>query len=149
VNQSHTDPHCHDIHYFTPRLIIESTALVSDETVVCACINDCLDENVLASLQQKGGKLIDTKAIISALKAGEIGLLGQDVYEEEAVFYEDLSSSVIQDDQLSRLLTFLNVIVTSHQAFFTKKAMLKIAQTTLSNIIAFEKDGTVENPVDA
>jgi D-lactate dehydrogenase len=94
------------------------------------------------------GKLIDTKAIINALKIGKIGLLGLDVYEEEeAVFFEDLSSSVIQDDQLSRLLTFPNVIVTSHQAFFTKEAMLKIAQISLSNITAFEKDGSVENAV--
>lgn len=96
------------------------------------------------------GKLIDTKAIIQALKLGKIGLLGLDVYEEEEdVFFEDLSSTVLQDDQLSRLLTFPNVIITSHQAFFTKEAMLKIAQVTLTNISRFEHDGILENEVVA
>ena len=96
------------------------------------------------------GKLIDTKAIIQALKLSKIGLLGLDVYEEEEdIFFEDLSSTVLQDDQLSRLLTFPNVIITSHQAFFTKEAMLKIAQVTLSNISRFEHDGILENEVVA
>ena len=94
------------------------------------------------------GKLIDTKAIIAALKVGKVGLLGLDVYEEEeALFYEDLSSTVIQDDQLSRLLTFPNVIITSHQAFFTREAMGKIAQVTLSNISNFSQHGTLENGI--
>jgi D-lactate dehydrogenase len=96
------------------------------------------------------GKLIDTKAIIQALKLSKIGLLGLDVYEEEEdIFFEDLSSTVLQDDQLSRLLTFPNVIITSHQAFFTKEAMLKIAQVTLSNISRFEHNGILENEVVA
>lgn len=94
------------------------------------------------------GKLINTQAAISALKTGHIGLLGLDVYEEEeAFFYEDLSSSVIQDDQLARLLTFPNVIITSHQAFFTQEAMVKIAQVTLANISRFEKNLKIENEV--
>jgi D-lactate dehydrogenase len=94
------------------------------------------------------GKLIDTAAVIKALKTGKIGLLGLDVYEEEeAVFFEDLSESIIQDDQLSRLLTFPNVIITSHQAFFTKEAMQQIAQISLSNISAFEKDGSLNNVI--
>jgi D-lactate dehydrogenase len=101
-------------------------------------------------LNTSRGKLIDTKAIIQALKTGKIGRLGLDVYEEEEhIFFEDLSSMVLQDDQLSRLLTFPNVIITSHQAFFTKEAMLKIAQVTLSNISNFEKDGTLDNEVKA
>ncbi|MFT4993509.1 MAG: D-lactate dehydrogenase [Paraglaciecola sp.] len=94
------------------------------------------------------GKLIDTQAIIAALKVGKVGLLGLDVYEEEEeLFYEDLSSTVIQDDQLSRLLTFPNVIITSHQAFFTQEAMSKIAEVTLSNISNFAKDGLLENGI--
>jgi D-lactate dehydrogenase len=94
------------------------------------------------------GKLIDTKAIISALKVGKVGLLGLDVYEEEeALFFEDLSSTVIQDDQLSRLLTFPNVIITSHQAFFTQQAMAKIAEVTLTNISRFGQDSTLENGI--
>lgn len=94
------------------------------------------------------GKLIDTKAVIQALKNGKIGLLGLDVYEEEeALFFEDFSSSVIQDDQFSRLLTFPNVIITSHQAFFTTEALEKIAQVTLRNISEFAQQGVVQNQV--
>jgi D-lactate dehydrogenase len=94
------------------------------------------------------GKLIDTKAVIQALKRGKVGLLGLDVYEEEeALFFEDFSPSVIQDDQLSRLLTFPNVIVTSHQAFFTQEAMQKIASVTLSNITEFATHNIIQNQV--
>ncbi len=94
------------------------------------------------------GKLVDTKAIINGLKSGKVGLLGLDVYEEEeALFFEDFSAQGIQDDLLARLTTFPNVIVTSHQGFFTQEAMLNIAQTTLSNISQFEQDGSAQNAV--
>lgn len=86
------------------------------------------------------GALIDTRAAIRALKSGKLGYLGLDVYEEEAdLFFQDLSSRVIQDDVFSRMLTFPNVIVTGHQAFFTRNAMVAIAQETLRNITAFEQ----------
>jgi D-lactate dehydrogenase len=86
------------------------------------------------------GALIDTPAVIAALKRGQIGYLGLDVYEEEeALFFEDLSSLIIQDDVFARLLTFPNVIVTAHQAFFTQEALRAIADTTLDNITAFEE----------
>lgn len=85
------------------------------------------------------GALVDTQAVIGALKSGKLGYLGLDVYEEEAdLFFEDLSDKVIQDDVFSRLLTFPNVLITGHQAFFTEEALHKIAQTTLNNITAFE-----------
>jgi D-lactate dehydrogenase len=85
------------------------------------------------------GALIDTAAVISALKSGKIGHLGLDVYEEEEkLFFEDLSREVIQDDVFARLLTFPNVLITAHQAFFTSEALQAIAQTTLRNISAFE-----------
>jgi D-lactate dehydrogenase len=114
-----------------------------------------INADTLASMQHgvtiintSRGKLIDTKAIIAALKTAKVGLLGLDVYEEEeAVFFEDLSSSVIQDDQLSRLLTFPNVIITSHQAFFTQEAMEKIARVTLQNISEFARCGSLENSI--
>lgn len=94
------------------------------------------------------GKLVDTKAIINALKNGKVGLLGLDVYEEEeAMFFEDFSAKGIQDDILARLTTFPNVIITSHQGFFTQEAMRNIAQTTLTNIDQFEKDGSTPNSV--
>ncbi len=86
------------------------------------------------------GGLIDTPAVIDGLKSGKIGALGLDVYEEEAdLFFEDLSSTVIQDDVFARLLTFPNVLVTGHQGFFTREALAKIAETTLANATAFER----------
>jgi D-lactate dehydrogenase len=89
------------------------------------------------------GKLIDTKAAIRALKSGKLGALGLDVYEEEAdLFFEDLSNRVIQDDVFSRMLTFPNVIITGHQAFFTETALKAIADETLANITAFERNET-------
>jgi len=94
------------------------------------------------------GALIDTKAVIEALKSGKIGYLGLDVYEEEAdVFFEDLSDKIIHDDVLARLLTFPNVIVTGHQAFFTQTALENIAKTTLSNITDFEKSQPCPNQI--
>jgi len=88
------------------------------------------------------GALIDTPAIIDALKAGRLRGLAIDVYEEEdRLFFEDHSADVMQDDTFARLLTLPNVIVTGHQAFFTDKALAEIARTTLDNITAFA-DGT-------
>ncbi len=84
------------------------------------------------------GKLIKSADLINGLKSGKIGSAGLDVYEEEAeYFFEDLSNRVLTDDILARLLTFNNVIITSHQGFFTKEAMLNIAQTTMNNIKNF------------
>jgi D-lactate dehydrogenase len=86
------------------------------------------------------GALIDTAAVIAALKSGRLGHLGLDVYEEEAdLFFEDLSDKVLRDDVFSRLLTFPNVLVTGHQAFFTEEALVNIADTTIANISAFER----------
>lgn len=88
------------------------------------------------------GAIVDTRAAIAGLKSGAIGLLGLDVYEEEAdLFFEDLSGQMLQDDIFARLLTFPNVLVTAHQAFFTSDAMTAIAEITLGNITAFAKDG--------
>lgn len=82
------------------------------------------------------GALVDTPALIDALKSGQLGYLGLDVYEEEAqLFFEDRSDLPLQDDVLARLLTFPNVIVTAHQAFLTREALDAIAATTLDNIV--------------
>lgn len=91
------------------------------------------------------GALVDTVAAIEGLKSGRLGSLGLDVYEEEEhLFFQDLSDRVIQDDVFSRLLTFPNVLVTGHQAFFTREALAAIAQTTLANVTAFERgEGTL------
>ncbi|WP_430445962.1 MAG: 2-hydroxyacid dehydrogenase [Pseudomonas piscis] len=84
------------------------------------------------------GGLVDTPALIDALKNGQLGYLGLDVYEEEAqLFFEDRSDLPLQDDVLARLLTFPNVIVTAHQAFLTREALAAIADTTLHNIASW------------
>lgn len=85
------------------------------------------------------GKLVDTRALIEALKEGRLGGVALDVYEEEeGIFFEDLSAQVLQDDELSRLLTFPNVLVTSHQAFLTREALVEIARVTTENILRFQ-----------
>ncbi len=84
------------------------------------------------------GALIETSAVVRALKNGRIGHLGLDVYEEESdLFFENLSDEIIQDDVFMRLLTFPNVLITGHQAFLTEEALQAIAATTLDNITAF------------
>jgi D-lactate dehydrogenase len=94
------------------------------------------------------GGLIDTRAVIDGLKSGQIGYLGLDVYEEEAdLFFEDRSQTVIQDDVFMRLLTFPNVVVTSHQAFFTQDALREIARVTALNLSQMEVGGDLENEV--
>lgn len=99
-----------------------------------------LMKNGVMLINTSRGALIDTKAVIEALKSEKIGYLGLDVYEEEAdLFFEDLSEKVIQDDIFMRLLTFPNVLITGHQAFFTAEAMSNIAATTWNNITAFEQ----------
>jgi D-lactate dehydrogenase len=96
------------------------------------------------------GKLIDTNALIKGLKTKKIGFAGLDVYEEESeYFYEDKSDFVMDDDILARLLSFNNVIVTSHQAFFTKEALSNIAETTLENIKDFVEGRPLLNEVKA
>jgi D-lactate dehydrogenase len=83
------------------------------------------------------GALIDTTALIEALKSGQLGGVALDVYEEEeGIFFEDLSGQVLQDDELARLLTFPNVLITSHQAFLTREALSDIARTTVANLEA-------------
>src|SRR6185503_10743228 len=84
------------------------------------------------------GALIDTKALIEALKSGRLGGVALDVYEEEeGVFFEDLSGQILQDDELARLLTFPNVLITAHQAFLTQEALGEIARVTVENLRAF------------
>ncbi|HCP13189.1 MAG TPA: hydroxyacid dehydrogenase [Planctomycetaceae bacterium] len=89
-------------------------------------------------LNTSRGGLIDTKALIQALKSGRIGAAGLDVYEEEeGIFFSDLSESGLQDDVLARLLTFPNVLITSHQAFLTCEALQNIAERTLQSLLEF------------
>lgn len=94
------------------------------------------------------GKLLDTAALINGLKSKKIGMAALDVYEEEAdYFFEDYSDKLLNDDVLARLLTFNNVLITSHQAFFTEEALSDIAEITLKNIRDFQRGREIENEV--
>lgn len=100
-------------------------------------------------LNTSRGGLIDTPAVIDGLKSKKIGNLGIDVYEEEDnLFFKDQSSEVLQDDTFARLLTFPNVLITGHQAFFTETALRQITETTLSNLDQLEDSEECDNLVD-
>jgi D-lactate dehydrogenase len=114
-------------------LTAESTHLLNTETI------GQMKKGAFV-LNTSRGKLIDTGAVLEALKSGRLGGVALDVYEEEeGVFFEDLSGQVLLDDELSRLLTFPNVLVTSHQAFLTHEALTEIARVTAENIIRVER----------
>jgi D-lactate dehydrogenase len=94
------------------------------------------------------GKLIDSKALLAGLKSGRVGAAGLDVYEEEErYFFEDFSASGVDDDVLARLMTFPNVLITSHQAFFTREALAHIAETTACNIRQFLDGAQLGNEI--
>ncbi len=113
-------------------LMNETYHLIHDHAV------KLMKKGVMLINTSRGG-LVDTKAVIKGLKQEKIGAMGLDVYEEEAaLFFEDHSGRIIQDDVFARLLTFPNVMITSHQAFLTKNALANIAETTLQNITDFE-----------
>jgi D-lactate dehydrogenase len=113
--------------------------IINDETIAM------MKKGVTLINTSRGG-LIDTKAVIKALKASHIAYLGIDVYEqEEKLFFRDLSSDIIQDDLIQRLMSFPNVLITAHQAFFTEDALSQISQTTLKNIKDFHEKGKLEN----
>lgn len=114
-----------------------------------------INENSIAKMQENTfiintsrGALIDTAALIEGLKSKKLGGAGLDVYEEESeYFFEDYSNEIVTDDDLQRLLSFPNVIMTSHQGFFTKEAVKAIAQVTMDNFNRFEK-GVIVNEVN-
>ncbi|MDH3345908.1 MAG: 2-hydroxyacid dehydrogenase, partial [Kiritimatiellaceae bacterium] len=90
------------------------------------------------------------KAVIEGLKSGKIGYMGLDVYEEEeGLFFEDKTFEMRLDDTFARLTTFPNVMITGHQAYFTREALTRIAETTLANLTAFTSNGELINRVTA
>jgi D-lactate dehydrogenase len=106
---------------------------------------DQMKTGVMLINTSRGG-LINTKAAIEGIKVGKIGYLGIDVYEqEEELFFADWSDSIIQDDAFQLLQSFPNVVITAHQAFFTRNALQNIAETTLSNISSFERGEELTN----
>jgi len=141
-----------EIAAFGVRYVSKSELFAESDIITLHCplvpaTHHLIDSDALAKMKPgtmlintSRGALIDTKAVIGALKSGQLGFLGMDVYEEEAdLFYRDLSSRVIEDDIFSRLLTFPNVLITGHQAFFTRNALEAIAKETLHNITLFER----------
>jgi D-lactate dehydrogenase len=104
-----------------------------------------MKDGVMLINTSRGG-LIDTKAVIKALKSRKIGYLGLDVYEQEAdLFFQDLSGQLIDDEVFKRLLTFPNVLITGHQAFFTQEALQQICQVTSDNLLAFNANKLIGN----
>jgi D-lactate dehydrogenase len=119
----------------------ESHHLISADTIAR------MKPGVMLINTSRGG-LIDTRAVIKGLKSQKVGYLGLDVYEdEEDLFYENLSDTIIQDDVFQRLMTFPNVLITSHQAFFTEEAIQNIADTTIANLTDFEQGRPSPNEV--
>ena len=113
-------------------LLPETWHLIDDEAIAAM-------KDGVVIINTSRGALVDTQAAIDGLKSGRIGAMGLDVYEEEAsLFFEDLSDTVISDDTFARLLTFPNVLITGHQAFFTREALADIAATTVATLDAWE-----------
>jgi D-lactate dehydrogenase len=106
-----------------------------------------MDTGTLLVNTSRGG-LIDTDAVLSGLMSGHLGGLAIDVYEQEAdLFFEDLSNEIVRDETIQRLLMFPNVLVTSHQAYFTQEALTAIADTTLASLTAFERGEPLNSEV--
>jgi D-lactate dehydrogenase len=130
------------IKYVTNDELFAASDVLSLHAPLTPETNHLVNERTLALMKPSviivntgRGKLIDTHALINALKAGRVSGVALDVYEEEeGIFFEDLSGTVLQDDELARLLTFPNVLITSHQAFLTNDALSEIARVTIESL---------------
>lgn len=141
----HVDPQLEakvHVQYVEPQRMLQESDIISLHVPLFPETHHIIDEEAISKMKQgvmiintSRGGLVDTRALIAGLKSGQIGSAGLDVYEEEAgVFFRDMSNKVLTDDVLARLLTFNNVVVTSHQAFLTREALANIADTTLANL---------------
>jgi D-lactate dehydrogenase len=143
------DPHCAEIgvKYVSLDQLWAEADIVSLHAPLTPETRHMVDASALSRMKKgvmivntSRGALVDAAALIDGLKAGQVGFLGLDVYEEEEhLFFQDRSSQVLQDDVFARLLTFPNVVITAHQAFFTSEALQAISETTLENVTAFEQ----------
>jgi len=140
----------HGIDYTDLPTLFGASDIVSLHVPLLPDTHHLLNERSLARMKPGAyivntsrGKLIDTAALIAALKTGRLGGVALDVYEEEeGIFFEDRSGDVLEDDELSRLLTFPNVLITAHQAFLTREALHEIARVTVSNLLALDTDAS-------
>jgi D-lactate dehydrogenase len=133
------------VRYTSPRELAASSDIITLHCPLTPQTRHVVNRETIA-LARRGfmlvntsrGALVDGEALIDGLKSGQIGAVALDVYEQEAdVFFEDLSDEILHDDLLQRLLTFPNVLLTGHQAFFTRDALTSLAETTLASITAF------------
>lgn len=138
----------HDVEYTDLDSLLENSDILSFHLPLTPDTFHIVNADTLGRLKPGAylvntsrGKLIDTAALIGALKSGSLGGVALDVYEEEeGVFFEDLSDQALPDDELSRLLTFPNVLITSHQAFLTREALAEIARVTTENLRRLDPD---------
>lgn len=135
----------HGVEYTDPKTLASECEVISLHTPLTPETHHAIRRETLEAMKPgtilvnvSRGALIDTKALIDALKSGHLGGVALDVYEEEeGVFFEDLSGQILHDDDLARLLTFPNVLITAHQAFLTREALAEIARVTVANLTAF------------
>ncbi|MCS6800035.1 MAG: 2-hydroxyacid dehydrogenase [Myxococcota bacterium] len=135
------------VQYVPLRELLERSDVVSLHVPLTPATHHLIDADALARMKPGAilvntgrGALVDSRALVAALKRGRLGGAGLDVYEEEeGIFFEDLSGRVLEDDVLARLIGFPNVLVTAHQGFLTREALAAIARTTLDNVRRFER----------
>lgn len=142
----------HGVRYVPLPELLESSDIVSLHLPLTSQTHHLIGQEAITRMRSGSylvntsrGKLVDTAAVIRAMKSGHLGGVALDVYEEEeGVFFEDHSGSALQDDMLSRLLTFPNVLITSHQAFLTREALGSIAAVTLDSVRRFSEGLEIE-----
>jgi len=135
--------------------IIHNSDIISLHCPLTPETHHLINKNVFSKIKKGAmlintcrGAVIKTSDAIDALKSGKLGYLGMDVYEqEENLFFRDLSESIIQDELILQLISFPNVLITSHQGFFTNEALEEIATTTIKNLTDFESGAALENEV--
>lgn len=143
------------LHYGSLEDLYRMSDVISLHVPLCPDTHHMVDARAFAQMKRGvmivntgRGALIDSMALIAALKSEQVGSAGLDVYEEEeGIFFEDLSGKMLLDDVLARLLTFPNVLITSHQAFLTREALQNIVETTLANLTAFDRGDPLLNRV--
>jgi D-lactate dehydrogenase len=153
------DPACQalGVHYTTVAELLAASDIVTLHCPLTPDTHHLIDAEAIGGMRRgvmlintSRGAVVDTKSVIDGLKTGVIGSLGLDVYEEEEnLFFEDQSDRFIPDDIFARLLTFPNVLITGHQAFFTEEALREIARTTVANLTSYEQTGRPVHVVDA
>lgn len=135
--------------------IFEQSQIISLHCPLTPETHHIIDEEAISKMQKgvmivntSRGALVDTTAVLAGLKSRKIGNLAIDVYEqEEALFFQDLSGEILEDEEITRLLTFPNVLITAHQSFFTHEALEQIATTTLQNVLDFENEAELVNEI--